>query len=556
MPARDNPPTTHPVESFEFWILNRRRFIVAGVAMLLVLYNVRAILDFGVAIIDGVTYFILDDDIMISMRYARNFARGAGLVYNEGEYVEGFTNPLLTLIATGLHLLPVPLPTVSLGLMLVNIGFSLSIVYILTRFWGEHGQDSLAGLFAAMFYVTLPNHSWHAHAGYEVYMFMAILLFSIWRIEHLRVTDALIMGLLPLTHSIALGVWAILVASIFFLTEASAKQRFFLAVVTILPFSSYELFRILYYQDFLPNTAWLKVGAGSLKGGLVYAKDWLNTVIPVAILAVYTLFTSRDKKTILLGILLVSHTGAVVVLGGDIFYEYRFLFPCSLLLAALAGRSVSVLLKRAVALSKSECAYLCVLVAGTMMYVMVWLPFHHYRMNIPEFEFDKRWQVRQVAMGLALRENTAPRSIIALFGLGHEGYYSERHVIDMLGKADRHIAHTKSTPNRHIGHSKTDFDYVMGLSPDYISLGIPPCKLSDTAALERQSKMDLYGYTADLALHPTFRNKYAPRVFDKQGRFIPIYAKSDTGRLVWDVSESYYRNLEPNAQRLCTDAGV
>ncbi len=43
------------------------------------------------------------DDAYISYRYARNLVEGVGLVYNPGEYVEGFTNLLWTLlVAAGL----------------------------------------------------------------------------------------------------------------------------------------------------------------------------------------------------------------------------------------------------------------------------------------------------------------------------------------------------------------------------------------------------------------------------------------------------------------------
>ena len=45
-------------------------------------------------IIDGQRYYALFDDAMISMRYAWNLAHGNGLVWNPGERVEGFTNPL------------------------------------------------------------------------------------------------------------------------------------------------------------------------------------------------------------------------------------------------------------------------------------------------------------------------------------------------------------------------------------------------------------------------------------------------------------------------------
>jgi hypothetical protein len=43
-------------------------------------------------VIDGVRYFSLLDDEMISMRYARNLAHGYGLVWNPGgERIEGYT---------------------------------------------------------------------------------------------------------------------------------------------------------------------------------------------------------------------------------------------------------------------------------------------------------------------------------------------------------------------------------------------------------------------------------------------------------------------------------
>ena len=40
----------------------------------------------------------VQDDAYISWRYAENLARGLGLVWNEGEYVEGYTNFLWTVI--------------------------------------------------------------------------------------------------------------------------------------------------------------------------------------------------------------------------------------------------------------------------------------------------------------------------------------------------------------------------------------------------------------------------------------------------------------------------
>ena len=59
-------------------------------------------------VIDGTRYYVLFDDAMISMRYAYNLAHGNGLVWNVGERVQGFTNPLWVLYMALFHLLPLP----------------------------------------------------------------------------------------------------------------------------------------------------------------------------------------------------------------------------------------------------------------------------------------------------------------------------------------------------------------------------------------------------------------------------------------------------------------
>src|SRR5512144_3190412 len=58
-------------------------------------------------LIGGERHFSLFDDAMVSMRYARNFAHGYGLIWNPGgERVEGYTNLLWVLYMAAVHLLP------------------------------------------------------------------------------------------------------------------------------------------------------------------------------------------------------------------------------------------------------------------------------------------------------------------------------------------------------------------------------------------------------------------------------------------------------------------
>jgi hypothetical protein len=49
-----------------------------------------------------VNTLFLCDDAFISFRYARNLLAGHGLVFNRGEFVEGYTNFLWTLEVAGL----------------------------------------------------------------------------------------------------------------------------------------------------------------------------------------------------------------------------------------------------------------------------------------------------------------------------------------------------------------------------------------------------------------------------------------------------------------------
>lgn len=71
---------------------------VASLAIFLALAHA-----YGCAQIGGLRHWVLHDDFMISERYARNLARGRGLVFKPGERVEGFSDPLMVLGAARLQ---------------------------------------------------------------------------------------------------------------------------------------------------------------------------------------------------------------------------------------------------------------------------------------------------------------------------------------------------------------------------------------------------------------------------------------------------------------------
>src|SRR5215211_4330173 len=73
-------------------------FVIVGIGTCFVAWASLFIYRSSSVGIDGRRYFCLFDDAMISLRYAWNFSHGFGLVWNPGEYVEGYTNLLMTLL--------------------------------------------------------------------------------------------------------------------------------------------------------------------------------------------------------------------------------------------------------------------------------------------------------------------------------------------------------------------------------------------------------------------------------------------------------------------------
>ena len=71
---------------------NAYAFAIVGIGACFVVWASLFIYKSSFVGIDGRRYFCLIDDAMISMRYAWNLSHGSGLVWNPGEYVEGYTS--------------------------------------------------------------------------------------------------------------------------------------------------------------------------------------------------------------------------------------------------------------------------------------------------------------------------------------------------------------------------------------------------------------------------------------------------------------------------------
>ncbi len=287
-------------------------------------------------LIGDTTYFSLFDDAMIAMRYARNLAEGHGLVWNNGEYIEGYTNFLWTLWMAVIHLVPVPESKISVLvafsgaiILLVNINlvrkiaitFSTDPLVILPAM-------TLAAFNFGLIYWTL--------RGMEVGI---ITLFLNWvvllalRLQQnfspARLAQILVIsGLMLLTRTDCVLLFMIMAGWVCFTANPArrVKTALLFAVTLILFMGGHTLFRILYYHDPLPNTFYLKVSGTPVqerivRGLQVYFKWFVTFLIPVLIIlftgAATRLKNLMDLRFLLLLSPFLMMSAYSVYVGGD-----------------------------------------------------------------------------------------------------------------------------------------------------------------------------------------------------------------------------------------------
>src|SRR5262245_31921661 len=216
------------------------------------------------------------DDAYISYRYARNFARGNGLVYNVGEYVEGYTNFLWTIwLAVGfwLRLNPDVVAKVLGGLAPCG---SLWIVYRLSRRVRSYGMTPCI---ATWLMATSIVQTGYAVFGMETSFFVFLILAGVDLFFHERDRgrgfpySGLVFGLAGLTRPEApmfFGLTILFLGRRLFERQNLLRGLLFVAIV-----GGHELWRYSYYGAWLPHTVVAKTSTESLRLQLINGAKYL-----------------------------------------------------------------------------------------------------------------------------------------------------------------------------------------------------------------------------------------------------------------------------------------
>ena len=309
--------------------------------------------------------WFLCDDAFISFRYVRNLLEGHGLVFNPGEYVEGYTNFLWMLeLAAIWRLSGIPPEQAAPWLSVVcTVGTIAAMLWWVMRLPGVRHRGLVAWMALGLLCSSATFAVWTSGGGLETRQFtfftvLAVVLLSLYRDRRRGLAAAsLSLALAAYTRpeGLLIGTLCIGWFAVQLMVDASPerpaggrlrpdwRRLAWLAMPFAALVAAHYLFRYGYYGEWLPNTYYAKYVRPWYESGFRYLwaatlETGLYLLLPLAAVAMrHHWRLHRDGAFALVLLLVGVHMIYVMRIGGDHF-EYRpldFYWPLLAVPAAL-----------------------------------------------------------------------------------------------------------------------------------------------------------------------------------------------------------------------------
>jgi arabinofuranosyltransferase len=417
----------------------------------------------------------LGDDIFISLRTAKNFVAGHGLVWNLDDRVQAFTHPLwevFLIIIQWLFPSNVPLAVIWLGIITTLVAVVLFFRDVKSR-W--------LTLLAVVVLVSSKAFIDYSTSGLEnPALYVLIILFADEYLGKQRTFWlTLIAALAAITRLDAL---ALILPAIAPLVWKHWRQRAFWNEVGkgAIPLVVWELFSLVYFGYFLPNTVYAKT-LTYIPQPLMYqhglnffanSLDWDKITIPAILLSLVLIDLTRKSRELWLAAGIVLYLLVVFHSGGD-YMSGRFLAVPFFLSLYLAIRWLEQPPKmpRFVLPALSAALLLFALVTP---YSPVFHPLITQTGHTHDLDFNHGngeianegavycaetclFNLSKIKYSFTYRElnQIQPRQKIGEFGsIGMVGYYGspQLHIVDDLALADPLLSHLSADTYSRIGH--------------------------------------------------------------------------------------------------------
>lgn len=448
---------------------------------------------------------VTQDDPFISFRYASNLAHGNGLVFNTGERVEGFSNPLWTLLmAFIIYFLPSDSHPLTILWIAKLIGILLTLASLILLYISEKARYPEQIPFASIFIALNPCVLVWSVGGLEtplVYLLISIIIYDHILKKH-SIFSAIAAGLLAITRpEMPFFVLAYFLFRLKALrnTPVAAWKQAFLALA---PMIIYTAFRMIYYSDIFPNTAYAKAPFQDwgfafwylVKGFRQFFFWWF--MLPIFLLGLVAPYRIETRLPIAFAI---SYLLFVFAAGGDWMPGSRFFVHIAPLLAWITADGFH----RLAHLFK---------IRESLLFGLFTLPFMIFGMlfsiDVAMREKDRRispwpWESLSISspvyphywrMAVWIKENIPSESFLATGEAGLIPYVGNVQIVDCMGLMDRHIARIPG-----LAVKVFDADYVLSRNPQ--------CILLQGYIFDRRLDSD-FDYCEILWNRPDFQSRY------------------------------------------------
>jgi len=470
----------------------------------------------------------LADDAYISFRYAKRWAEGHGLTWNDGMWVEGFSNPLWTLtlgavdrfgplphvVAPWLGLAFLLLVPLALGVLasrlrlapaataLLLLGTSLDVGLAL---WSSSGLETAQVALLYALWLAVAAAPLHTHA-------VTALL-------------GLLTGLLLLSRPEA-PLWVVVMGAWLAVREWPAWPKLVTwAGLSAAPWLGYLVFRWTHYGRLLPNTFYAKAewSAPGLSNSIDNLTGWIIAhLVPIGLLLLAwrrPAAPSRGSRRVSLLHLgagcLVAQAVFVLAVGGDHLGSTRFIAP------VLPGFYLVV----ALAMSRRDGCRPPHL--GTLLLVVALAA--HVTIGYSTRDGFGNFVPAGRTLGLWLRNVAGPTDRLATPAAGVVPYFSGLWTYDVLGLNDPEVVQQdpRETPLWAAGHNRYDLDAMFELGPEWIVWVFPKRwsihRMNELGIVTRRREgLDLFDA---LLSHPKLHERYElePRVPPAVARHFTVF---------------------------------
>lgn len=443
-------------------------------------------------IFQGKRYFVLFDDMMISMRYAHNLARGFGLVWNPGKPpVEGYSNFLWTVYMALFHLIPIPLNLTSFFIQATNALFlaaTVVLVYKILKLLSKSALVTWGATIFTAFYFPLIN--WAVVLGTEVgvlTLLTTLLIYLYIKNNQITYVSILLITLGILTR---MDFVTVTIGLLLFSYLADRESRRFIVVSSIFLGIGTMIglgFRYSYYHDIFPNTYYLKTTGYPLLYRIargIYVLRGLGNVFLFGGALLGAIFI-KSRSILLLALLFFMQIIYSVFVGGDA-WEFlgganryiAIVMPLFFVLFFLVVESGIKICKKTVQKN------IFFKLGLTIFLIFSFLSFNSgndntlFQLLFLKAPLNRQDSIVNVQEAYDLSHYTNKQAVIAVSWAGIVPYFTDRQFVDFLGKNDRVLAHEPAhitgTGLRKIisfwpGHTKWDYGYSLGkLKPDVV----------------------------------------------------------------------------------------